>query len=54
MPFVTVSGADGDYVLAVNVDMFSLTALDLETMDSGSSTGFISMTDEVPWNWTSS
>ena len=47
MPFVTVSGADGDYVLAVNADMFSLTALDLETMDSGSSTGYISMADEA-------
>ena len=47
MPFVTLSGADGDYVLAVNANMFSLTALDLETMDSGSSTGFISMADEA-------
>ncbi|MBW1902720.1 MAG: Ig-like domain-containing protein, partial [Deltaproteobacteria bacterium] len=47
MPFVTVSGADGGYILAVNADMFSLTALDLETMDSGSGTGFISVADEV-------
>ena len=47
MPFVTVSGADGAYALPVNADMFSLTALDLQTMDSGSSTGFVSTADEA-------